>query len=356
MERDTIEVYERQAGDYLAARPKRDLITAGARALSAAARRIGPVVDLGCGPGIYTPDLGSSPVALDASRAMLDLTRTAAPHALLVQADLERPPFAPRSLGGAFARASYQHVAPERLPLALARLHACLAVGSPVTLVVVAADDGEPDTFVSSDDLPGRTFWRWDPDHFADVVAGAGFTVEGVDRDGPWLWLRGRRERTLADTVAPGMTVLVCGLNPSLHAADAGYGYAGPANRFWPAALAAGLVDVARDPFHALERGVGMTDVVKRATPRAADLARDEFRAGVARVERLVGWLNPAVVCFVGLAGYRAAVDRRATVGWHEFGGVPAYVMPSTSGLNAKTSLAELSEHLREVRRRAKRR
>ncbi len=92
-----------------------------------------------------------------------------------------------------------------------------------------------------------------------------------------------------------------------------------------------------------------MTDLVKRATPRADALTRDEYRAGLARVERLVEWLRPGAVCFVGLAGWRAAVDRKATVGVQArgIGGRPAYVMPSTSGLNARVPPAELADHLR---------
>src|SRR5438309_1574658 len=75
------------------------------------------------------------------------------------------------------------------------------------------------------------------------------------------LWARARRARALPDTVAAGMRALVCGLNPSLVAADAGFGYAGATNRFWPAAIEAGLVSRPRDPLHALVAdGVGMTD------------------------------------------------------------------------------------------------
>ena len=48
------------------------------------------------------------------------------------------------------------------------------------------------------------------------------------------------------------MRVLVAGLNPSLYTADAGVGYARPGNRFWPAALASGLVTRDRDPMSAL--------------------------------------------------------------------------------------------------------
>ena len=106
------------------------------------------------------------------------------------------------------------------------------------------------------------------------------------------------------------MRLLVVGLNPSVYAADAGVGYARPGNRFWPAAVGAGLVTCARDARHALRaHGVGMTDVVKRATAGAGELTVDEYRQGMGRVERLVRWLEPGAVCFVGLAAWRAAID-----------------------------------------------
>jgi TDG/mug DNA glycosylase family protein len=159
-----------------------------------------------------------------------------------------------------------------------------------------------------------------------------------------------RRARSLPDTVGPAMRLLICGLNPSLYAADAGVPFARPGNRFWPAALAAGLVTVDRDPDHALRHhGVGMTDIVKRATVAADELTTVEYQGGLARVERLVRWLRPGAVCFVGLAGWRAAMDRRAQPGRQpeDLAGVPVHVMPSTSGLNARTSLSELEGHLR---------
>src|SRR4029453_5576667 len=109
-----------------------------------------------------------------------------------------------------------------------------------------------------------------------------------------------------------------------------------------------GLVTRDRDARHALlHHGLGMTDLVKRATPRAAELTRDEYHNGLARLDRLCAWLQPRGVCFVGLAGWRAAVDRNAASGWQprEVGGRPAYVMPSTSGLNAATPLSELVDH-----------
>ena len=266
-----------------------------------------------------------------------------------MQADLAAPPFGRRSLGGAWSRHSHLHLPRTSLPLALARLHWTMEVGAPFTMSlwrgdgegVVGADEDE--------DLPGRFFARWQPDEVAAVVAGAGFDVDSVSVEGGSVWVDARRARTLADTVGPGMRVLVCGLNPSVVSADAGFGFAGPTNRFWRAAGEAGLVTRPKDPLSALRIDrVGMTDLVKRATPAADVLTRDEYAAGSVRVGRLVGWLRPRLVLFVGLAGWRAAVDRRAVPALQEecFAGVPAYVMPSTSGLNARTSLAGLVSHM----------
>lgn len=152
------------------------------------------------------------------------------------------------------------------------------------------------------------------------------------------------------------MRLLVCGLNPSLYAADVGVAYGRPGNRFWPAALAAGLVTVDRDPWHALRHhGVGFTDLVKRATVGAAELAAQEFRAGLARVERLCELLRPAAVAFCGVTGWRLATgDRRARLGWQDrtVGGAAAYVLPNPSGLNAHTTVADVTAHLRRALRR----
>ena len=156
--------------------------------------------------------------------------------------------------------------------------------------------------------------------------------------------------RPLPDRIAPGLRLLMCGLNPSLHAVEAGLGYVTPGNRFWPAMLEAGLVTRDRDWAHALTvHRIGMTDLVARATPRADALTAAEYRAGLAVLDATCERYQPGAVCFVGLAGWRAAVDRKAAAGVQErrVGGRPAYVMPSTSGLNAATPLSVLVDHLR---------
>jgi TDG/mug DNA glycosylase family protein len=344
VERETVRVYEARAADWRDARPARFLDDARALTHSAAPGSI--AVDLGCGAGGHLEHLGRPVVALDAAFPMLVLAREAAPDAWAVQADLEALPFRRGALGAAWARASYLHVRRELLPGALADLHRSLAVGAPAVLVVRADERSGP---LEDDDFAGRWFAGWTAGPFHDVLVGAGFTVDSLDAAGEWIVARIRRARTLPDTVGPGMRLLVCGLNPSLRAADAGVGFVTPGNRFWPAATAAGLVTVDRDPRAALAAGLGMTDLVKRATPRAAELTTAEYRSGHGRLSRLVEWLRPGAVCFVGLAGWRAAVDRHAVAGEQPggIGGRPAYVMPSTSGLNARVPLSELTQHLR---------
>ena len=211
---------------------------------------------------------------------------------------------------------------PEQIPRVFVDLYRATKVGE----------------IVSPPTLPEPPYPEWEN----DVVTGGGFEPA---RNG-----RVRRVRTLPDTIGARMRLLIVGLNPSEYAADAGVGFARPGNRFWPAALEAGIVTRDRDPLHALTaHRIGMTDLVKRATPRADALASDEYRSGMARIARIGAWLRPKAICFVGLAGYRVAVDRRATAGWQEdaVGACHTYVMPNPSGLNAHVRVSDLAAHLR---------
>jgi len=356
-DRVTIEVYERRARSWRDVRTPRHLGGAQAFGGRTRAAALGPVVDLGCGPGWYAPVVGEPVVALDAARAMLDLVPDAAPGAWRVQADLEALPFRRGALGGAWASKSYVHTARTHLPLALADLHRSLAVDAPIELVLFTGDrELEP---FPDDDHPGRLFAAWHPDDLRRVVEGAGFEAIEAEVSPHWqesasgqVTIRATRGRTLPDYVGADMRLLSVGLNPSLYAADEGVGFARPGNRFWPAATKAGLVTRERDPRHAVVHdGVGMSDFVKRASVGAAELTTAEYCDGVARLEHLVGWLRPGVVCFQGLGGWRAAVDRKATSGPIEggFAGQPAYLMPNPSGLNASSSLDDLAGHIRSA-------
>jgi double-stranded uracil-DNA glycosylase len=211
------------------------------------------------------------------------------------------------------------------VPLALADLHRGLGVGGHMRVLLPAGP------------LDARA-----------VVTGAGFDVVTVSDGGRWV--DAVRAPSLPDYVGPRMRILMVGLNPSVYAADAGVGFARPGNRFWPAMAAAGLATRDRDPRHLVDvDGIGMTDLVKRATPGVRDLDAEEFRTGLERVERLIEWLEPGVVCVLGVTGWRHAIDRRASLGWQprSIGGRPVYVMPNPSGANAHARLGDLVAHLR---------
>ena len=353
MDRQTVDVYESGAGEY--ATQRRAYAPERAEAFAAAVTEGAWRLDVGCGPGHYLPHLGRPVVASDPAAAMVAaaVERHGGPGVAGVVCEVEALPFRRGALGGAWASKSLQHVPARQLPLALAELHRVLPVGGVLDVTLFGGQGAEVSD--ADDDFPGRLFTWWEPSRLEDLLVGAGF--EAIDVDVPTpddthgrFTVTARRARSLADTVGAGMRLLVCGLNPSLYAADAGVGFARPGNRYWPAALAAGIVSTDRDPRAALQdHGVGMTDIVKRATARADELAPAEYRDGLARVERLVAWLQPGAVCFVGLAGWRAAVDRKARPGIQpgDLGGRPVYVMPSTSGLNARTPPSELAAHLR---------
>lgn len=354
VDRRTLEAYEAGAVTYAARGVRGD--ARRARSLAAAAGE-GIVLDLGCGTGNDLPHLGPRVIGVDPAAAMLAEARASCTEAPLLRAEAGALPFRPGALSGAWASKSLQHVPAADVPLALADLHRSMAVGAPLDVRLFVGEGTER----SGGDIPGRLFAFWGPERFADLVRGAGFVDVLVDPAEPtgledWAYLRVRatRGRTLADTVGPGMQLLVCGLNPSLHAADAGVGYTGPNNRFWTAMGAAGLLPEGtdRDPWRLLRDGrIGMTDLVKRATPRAEELEGVEYRSGLERLDRLCGLLAPEAVLLVGLAGWRACAGRRAEPGWQarHLGPSPVYVMPSTSGLNAGTSLATLVSHLRKV-------
>ena len=348
MDRRTVDVYEANSKEWIARR--RRPIPAS---LAPFVRRVPPGVraDLGCGPGWHSASLGDPVVALDAALAMVEHVPEFAPQALRVVGDLERLPFRTGALTGAWAHRSYMHVPAVHVPMALAELHRAVARDGTVHLQVTFGQQApKPD-----DPFAGRHFSFFTTEQFHEIVERAGFDVLSSGDDGEeWIDVEATRARMLPDTVGPNMRLLVVGLNPSVYSADAGVGFARPGNRFWPAALASGLVSRVLDPVHALRvDGIGMTNLVRRATPRADALTRNEYRAGAERLARLIAWLRPRAICAVGVTGYRAAVDRDARLGWQSepLAGAPVYVMPNTSGLNAHAKPADFVEHLRAAQR-----
>jgi TDG/mug DNA glycosylase family protein len=194
---------------------------------------------------------------------------------------------------------------------------------------------------------------RWKPQRVSDVLVGAGFSLQAPSRDADSIRVTAKPIRTLSDTVSSNMRLLLVGLNPSFHAADAGYGFAGPSNRFWSAALEAQIVSKERDSIHALRIDrVGMTDLVKKPTSTASELTDAQFRIGLARVSRMCGWLRPKAICVLGITGWRAALgDSKLSLGAQiiRLGGRPVYVLPNPSGLNAHTNHGDMVKRFRDL-------
>ena len=152
----------------------------------------------------------------------------------------------------------------------------------------------------------------------------------------------------MPDLIAPGLDILFCGINPGLYSAATGHHFARPGNRFWPALHAAGFTDRLLKPWEEqllLQDGIGITNLVPRATATAAELTADELRAGRQRLVRKVRRFRPQCVAVVGIGAYRLAFDRpRAGLGLQpeQLETATLWVLPNPSGLNANHQLPDL--------------
>lgn len=165
----------------------------------------------------------------------------------------------------------------------------------------------------------------------------------------------------------PGqLKLLIVGVNPGLWTAAVNAPFARPGNRFWPSLHRAGLTDhvvdastglSAADEAQLLARGIGMTNLVGRATARADELSREELRAGAQDVALLAAELRPRVVSIAGITAFRIAFSRPKAgygeqdtsdiSGWPEE--VALWVVPQPSGLNAHETVDSLAAHWRAV-------
>jgi double-stranded uracil-DNA glycosylase len=156
--------------------------------------------------------------------------------------------------------------------------------------------------------------------------------------------------KPLPDVIAPGLDVLFCGINPSLVSAERGHHFARPGNRFWPALHRAGLTPRLFGPEEDGELpryGLGITNVVDRPTRAAAELTREELRAGAQALAGLVERFQPTVLAVLGITAWRAGFDRpHAVLGEQpeRIGGARTWVVPNPSGLNAHYQLPQLAE------------
>jgi TDG/mug DNA glycosylase family protein len=164
--------------------------------------------------------------------------------------------------------------------------------------------------------------------------------------------------RTIPDLIGPELRVLFSGINPSLYSAATGHHFARPGNRFWPALFRSGFTPRLLHPSEQFElpaMGLGITNVVARATARADELSPAELVAGGAILADLAAKWRPRYLAVLGVTAYRTAFGRRtAAIGpqAETVGGVPVWVLPNPSGLNAHFQLDGLAAEFGRLRYR----
>jgi TDG/mug DNA glycosylase family protein len=163
------------------------------------------------------------------------------------------------------------------------------------------------------------------------------------------------RGTSIPDLIGPGVRLLLVGINPGLHSAAVQAHFGRRGNRFYPALFEAGITDHvidAADGFrpgdreHLLERGIGISGLVRAATARADELSIEQLTAGVGPLTERVAQIHPRVVAMLGITTYRIAFGRpRAVVGRQpeELAGAALWVVPNPSGLNAHETVASLA-------------
>jgi TDG/mug DNA glycosylase family protein len=162
--------------------------------------------------------------------------------------------------------------------------------------------------------------------------------------------------KTVPDVIAPGLRVLFCGINPGLYTAAVGHHFARPGNRFWPALHAAGFTARLLSPFaerELLELGIGITNVVARATASAAELTQADFIKGGRLLQNKVRRFKPRFLAVLGVGAYRIAFAQpKAVIGEQDerIAGARIWVLPNPSGLNANYQLADLASLFRVLR------
>lgn len=162
------------------------------------------------------------------------------------------------------------------------------------------------------------------------------------------------------------LKLLIVGINPGLWTVAVNAPFARPGNRFWPSLHRAGLTDTEVDASRGLdpsdeaallERGIGITNIVGRATARADELTRQELRDGAARLVERVRELRPRCVAIAGITAYRIGFSQpKARLGEQDTDLIPdwpaevaLHVVPQPSGLNAHHTVDSLAGIWREL-------
>ncbi|NML30561.1 G/U mismatch-specific DNA glycosylase [Paraburkholderia antibiotica] len=162
--------------------------------------------------------------------------------------------------------------------------------------------------------------------------------------------------RPLPDVLAPGLSLVFCGINPGVRAALAGHHFEGRSNRFWRAVHLAGFTPEQlrpEDDRSFLQYGCGLTTAVARPTARADELSREEISAAAIEFEQKIEHYAPRYIAFLGKMAL-AAISGQRDIEWGlqsgTFGGARVWVLPNPSGLNRAFNLDALVSAYRELR------
>ncbi|OBF18287.1 mismatch-specific DNA-glycosylase [Mycobacterium kubicae] len=173
------------------------------------------------------------------------------------------------------------------------------------------------------------------------------------------------RGRTVPDLISDDVRLLFVGINPGLRTAAVQAHFAPRGNRFWPALFRAGITDhlidassgfTAADREYLLRRGIGITNLVERATAGADELTPGELVEGRQKLDRMIAELSPPVVAILGISAYRAAFNDRAAKSGKQatpYGASDLWVLPNPSGRNAHTTMPRLAVAYAEAARAA---
>jgi SAM-dependent methyltransferase len=129
---------------------------------------VGPVADLGCGPGQVTAHLsalGLTAFGIDLSPEMVALARHAHPGLRFETGSMTALDLADGALGGILARYSIIHTPPERLPEVFAEFRRVLAPGGYLLLAFQAGEQ-----VAEAFDHTVTLAYRWSPDRVADLL------------------------------------------------------------------------------------------------------------------------------------------------------------------------------------------
>jgi TDG/mug DNA glycosylase family protein len=165
--------------------------------------------------------------------------------------------------------------------------------------------------------------------------------------------------------LGPGARVLFVGINPGLRSAAVGHHFAGSSNRFWKLLFESGLVKerlTFEEDWRLPEWGLGLTNIIGRSTVGVGELSPEEYRTGVAALERKIRRYRPRTIAFLGVTIYRMLFPSRKGERVPDLGptrarlaDAPVFLLPNPSGRNAHYSYDQMLQVFIKLRQYASR-